>query len=67
MYEPPLSIDGSTPQGWVSRFQAELAAGRQGAAAVTALRGTRTGGPLLFLVSRRALTRVYDGSCSGQM
>jgi pimeloyl-ACP methyl ester carboxylesterase len=25
------------------------------------LRGTRTGGPLLLLVPRRALTRVYDG------
>jgi pimeloyl-ACP methyl ester carboxylesterase len=61
VYEPPLSIDGSTPQGWVPRFRAELAAGKRGAAAVTALRGTRTGGPLLFLVSRRSLSRLYDG------
>lgn len=61
VYEPPLSIDGSTPQDWVPRFRAELAAGRQGAAAVTALRGTRTGGPLLYLVPRRAMIRVYDG------
>ncbi len=67
VYEPPLSIDGSTPLGWVPRFRAELAAGRQGAAAVTALRGTRTGGPLLFLVSRRALTRVYDGQTGPAM
>jgi pimeloyl-ACP methyl ester carboxylesterase len=40
LYEPPLSINGSTPMAWVSRFDREIAAGRRAAALVTALKGT---------------------------
>jgi pimeloyl-ACP methyl ester carboxylesterase len=42
LYEPPFSINGSTPMAWVSRFDREIAAGRQAAALVTALKGTET-------------------------
>lgn len=39
LYEPPLSVRGSTPTAWVPRYERELAAGRSAAALVTGLRG----------------------------
>jgi pimeloyl-ACP methyl ester carboxylesterase len=39
LYEPPLSIGGSTPRGWVARFERELAGGKLAAALVTAMKG----------------------------
>lgn len=42
LYEPPLSINHSTPVGWLARFDREIAAGRPGSAMITATRGTRT-------------------------
>ncbi len=39
VYEPPLSVHGSVPLGWVPRFERELAAGRTAAALVTTLKG----------------------------
>jgi pimeloyl-ACP methyl ester carboxylesterase len=47
LYEPPLSIDHSTPTGWVERFERECAQGKLGSAMTTAARGTKTA-PLLF-------------------
>lgn len=41
LYEPPLSVRGSTPSAWVPRFHQEIAAGKNAAAAVTALKGAR--------------------------
>ena len=41
LYEPPLSVDGSAPIGWVERFDHELAEGKVAAALVTALKGAR--------------------------
>jgi hypothetical protein len=40
VYEPPLSVNHSTPTGWVGRYDREVAAGRLGSAAITAIRGT---------------------------
>ena len=39
LYEPPLAIGGSTPRGWVARFEQELARGMLAAALVTAMKG----------------------------
>ena len=42
LYEPPLSIKGSAPRGWVSRYERELDQGKAAAAVVTALTGIGT-------------------------
>lgn len=42
LYEPPLSVAGSAPIGWVPRYQREIAAGRSASALVTALKGLGT-------------------------
>lgn len=42
MYEPPLSVDGSAPTGWVPRYEREIAAGKLSAALVTSLKGLGT-------------------------
>ncbi len=42
VYEPPLPVHGSVPTDWLPRFDREIAAGHRAAAAVTALKGTRT-------------------------
>jgi pimeloyl-ACP methyl ester carboxylesterase len=39
LYEPPLSVDGSAPTGWLPRFDREIAAGHVSAALITSLRG----------------------------
>jgi pimeloyl-ACP methyl ester carboxylesterase len=41
IYEPPLSIDGSTAMEWLSRFDQEIAQGKVGAAMVTVMKGTK--------------------------
>jgi hypothetical protein len=55
VYEPPLSVNYSTPTSWVARYEREVAAGRLGSAAITAIRGTRTAPPVLRLVPRALL------------
>jgi pimeloyl-ACP methyl ester carboxylesterase len=39
VYEPPLSVNGSTPMGWLDRYERELAARRLGSALITGMRG----------------------------
>ncbi|WP_243062085.1 alpha/beta fold hydrolase [Humibacter sp. RRB41] len=39
VYEPPLSVNGSAPIGWVSRFDREVAHGKWADALLTCLRG----------------------------
>ena len=55
LYEPPLSIDHSTPLDWLARYDREVAQGRLGSAMVTAIRGTKTAPPLLRCVPRFVL------------
>jgi pimeloyl-ACP methyl ester carboxylesterase len=55
LYEPPLSVSGSTPTGWVARYDREVAQGALGSAAITAARGTRTAPPVLRFVPRIAV------------
>jgi len=42
VYEPPLSIDGSAPTGWVPRYARQLAEGKLASAVVTAMHGIGT-------------------------
>jgi pimeloyl-ACP methyl ester carboxylesterase len=60
VYEPPLSIDGSTPLDWVPRYERELAAGNLGGAAVTVFRGTRSAGLVLRLLPRPVLSAMVS-------
>ncbi|HKD87032.1 MAG TPA: alpha/beta hydrolase [Streptosporangiaceae bacterium] len=57
LYEPPLSVRGSTPTAWLPRFDREIAAGKNAAAAVTALKGARLD-PLLARLPRWLLTPI---------
>ncbi|MEU4743926.1 alpha/beta hydrolase [Actinosynnema sp. NPDC023658] len=57
LYEPPLSVDGSVPMGWVPRFDREVARGRLAAALVTALKGLEVE-PVLGRVPRFVLVPV---------
>jgi pimeloyl-ACP methyl ester carboxylesterase len=50
VYEPPLSINHSTPTDWVPRYDREVAQGKLGSAMVTAIRGTQTAPPLFRFV-----------------
>lgn len=54
LYEPPLSVHGSVPVGWLPRFDREIAADRIAAALVTALKGIGTE-PMFTRVPRFAL------------
>ncbi len=42
LYEPPLSVDGSTPLGWTERYEREIAAGKTSSALITGMRGLHT-------------------------
>src|SRR5664279_2193880 len=52
LYEPPLSIDHSTPVDWLARFDREVAEGKIGSAMITATRGTQTAPALIRLTPR---------------
>jgi pimeloyl-ACP methyl ester carboxylesterase len=41
LYEPPLSVDGSTPLGWTKRYEHEIAVGKTASALITGMRGLR--------------------------
>lgn len=65
LYEPPLSVRGSTPAAWVPRFHREIAGGRHAAAAVTALKGARID-PRLARLPRWLLTPVAAAGLRGR-
>lgn len=52
LYEPPVSVNGSTPLGWVPRYEREIAAGQLASAAVTAAQGTQMTPPILRILPR---------------
>lgn len=41
LYEPPLPVNGSSPAGWLPRYDREMAQGRRAAAMVTVAKGTK--------------------------
>jgi pimeloyl-ACP methyl ester carboxylesterase len=60
LYEPPLSVDHSTPVDWLSRFDGEIADGKVGSAMITATRGTRTAPALIRWTPRFLLAPLLD-------
>ena len=52
LYEPPLSINGSTPVLWLPRYEREIAQGKTTQAMVTVFKGISVG-PQLFVRSPR--------------
>lgn len=60
LYEPPLSVNHSTPVDWLPRFDREIAAGRIGSALITATRGTRTAPAVLRWAPRFLLAPLLD-------
>ena len=59
VYEPPLSVDHSVPLDWVARYDREVARGRLGPAAVTAIRGTQTAPAALRFTPRPVLDALF--------
>ncbi|MCR6487438.1 alpha/beta hydrolase [Amycolatopsis sp. OK19-0408] len=55
LYEPPLSVGGSVPVGWLARFDREVAAGRSASALVTGMKGLAAEPSLFSRVPRFAL------------
>jgi len=51
LYEPPLSVDHSSPTSWLSRFDHEIAEGKIAAALVTAMTGLQVA-PLFSVLPR---------------
>jgi pimeloyl-ACP methyl ester carboxylesterase len=52
IYEPPLSINGSAPTAWISRYDKEMAQGKLTAALITAMKGAQMGPSLFNLMPR---------------
>ncbi|TCO55855.1 alpha/beta fold hydrolase [Actinocrispum wychmicini] len=70
LYEPPLSVNGSAPMGWVPRYDREVARGRLAAALVTGLKGLEVEPvlgrfPRFMLVPFMALGARLQGDGSG--
>jgi pimeloyl-ACP methyl ester carboxylesterase len=70
VYEPPLSINGSVPQGWVPRYEHEVARGKLAAAVVTTLKGIGTEPrfnklPRFALVPLMAFVMKMQGNSKG--
>jgi len=60
LYEPPLSVNHSTPVDWLPRFDREIAEGKVGSAMITATRGTRTAPALIRWTPRFLLDPLLD-------
>ena len=57
-YEPALVLDKARYTGWLSRFDAELAAGRTSAAMVTSMLGLELAPPFFRVIPRRLLAAM---------
>jgi pimeloyl-ACP methyl ester carboxylesterase len=57
IYEPALSVNGSTPLGWVKRYEREMAQGKVAAALITGMKGPQMGPPIFNLIPRWLLER----------
>ncbi len=60
VYEPPLSVNHSTPINWLARYDREVAEDRLGSALVTAIRGTQTAPLLMRLAPRFVLDPLLN-------
>jgi pimeloyl-ACP methyl ester carboxylesterase len=65
VFEPALSIDGSAPTAFLTRFDQEIAEGKTAAALVTAMQAAEMGPPIFTAVPRgmlELLTRLMMGA-----
>ncbi|HEX7658272.1 MAG TPA: alpha/beta hydrolase [Pseudonocardiaceae bacterium] len=62
LYEPPLSINHSTPVGWVTRYERELAQGKLGSAMLTVIHGTQTAPPMFRFIPRFVLAPLLNSA-----
>ena len=58
IFEPPLTVNGSTATAWLARFDREIAQGKVAAAMITGMKGAQMGPPLLNLMPRWLLERL---------
>jgi pimeloyl-ACP methyl ester carboxylesterase len=65
LYEPPLSVAGAVPMGWVEQFDRQVAAGDLAAAMVTAMLGTETCPPEMRAVPRSRLEALLGDGLRG--
>jgi pimeloyl-ACP methyl ester carboxylesterase len=52
IYEPGLSVNGSTPLDWVTRYDKEMAQGKVAAALITGMKGPKMGPPIFNIIPR---------------
>jgi len=52
IYEPGLSVNGSTPLDWVRRYEQEMAQGKVAAALITGMKGPKMGPPIFNFIPR---------------
>ncbi|QBD77274.1 alpha/beta hydrolase [Ktedonosporobacter rubrisoli] len=55
IYEPALSVNGSTPLDWVKRYDKEMAQGNVAAALITGMLGPKMGPPIMQYIPRLLL------------
>jgi pimeloyl-ACP methyl ester carboxylesterase len=60
LFEPPLSVNGSTPTDWVARYDQEVARGDLASAMITAMKGTQTAPLIIRLIPRPLLARLMS-------
>jgi len=58
LFEPPLSINGSAPTAWLTRYDKEIAQGKVAAALVTGMKGAQMG-PALFRAMPHRLLELF--------
>jgi len=58
LYEPPLSVNGSTPVSWLPRYEREIAQGKITQALISVFKGIPVGPPLIVRVPRFLLAPV---------
>jgi pimeloyl-ACP methyl ester carboxylesterase len=58
IYEPGLSVNGSTPLDWAQRFEKEKAQGKVAAALVTGMLGPQMGPPIMKYIPRPLLVTI---------
>ena len=52
IYEPALSVNGSTPLKWIGRYEKEMAKGKLAAALITGMLGPQMGPPITQYIPR---------------
>ncbi len=52
IFEPGLSVNGSTPLDWVTRYDKEMAQGKVAAALITGMKGPKMGPPIFNVIPR---------------